>query len=363
MKRGSADERFMRRCFELAGRGRGSVEPNPMVGAVVVRGGRAVAEGWHRRFGSPHAEVDALDKAGSRAKGATLYVNLEPCSHFGKTPPCTGRILAAGVREVIAAVRDPNPAVDGRGFSLLRRRGVKVRTGPLEEEAIRLNRGFFKAHRRGLPYVGAKWAMTLDGKIATRTGDSRWVSGEKSRAWLREARDEFQAILVGANTALRDDPRLRGGKRHPIRIILDSNARLPLEAQVVRTAKEQRTIVVVTESAPPAKVRKLERAGVQIVRLEAPDLRILFEELARSGIHSILVEGGGEVHASLFEAGLADEVIVFVAPKIIGGRDAVSPVEGEGLAKMADALGLTGLAVERRGEDILIRGRARGSLT
>jgi diaminohydroxyphosphoribosylaminopyrimidine deaminase/5-amino-6-(5-phosphoribosylamino)uracil reductase len=359
MSRGSSDERFMRRCLELAARGRGSVEPNPLVGAVVARGGRVVAEGWHRRFGGPHAEVEALDRAGTRARGATLYVNLEPCRHQGKTPPCTDRILAGGVREVVAAIKDPNPIVNGKGLAILRRHGVRVRTGLLADESATLNRGFLKVHERGLPYVCAKWAMTLDGKIATRTGDSRWISGGKSRAWLHALRDEFQAILVGANTALRDDPNLKGGKRDPIRIVLDSNARLPLEAQLVRTARERRTIVVVTESAPPGKVRGLQRAGVETVTLEALDLRLLFEELARAGIQSILVEGGGEVHASLFAARLADEVLVFVAPKVVGGRDAVTPVEGEGLERMSDALRLEDVTLERLGDDAVLRARVR----
>jgi diaminohydroxyphosphoribosylaminopyrimidine deaminase/5-amino-6-(5-phosphoribosylamino)uracil reductase len=359
MTRRVADEKFMGRCLELARRGLGEVEPNPMVGALLVRDGRVIAEGWHRRFGGPHAEIDALDRAGSRSKGATLYVSLEPCPHFGKTPPCTDRIVDAGVREIVAAVRDPNPIVNGKGLQVLRRHGVKVRTGALEADAVRLNRGFFKAHRVGLPYVAAKWAMTLDGKIATRTGDSRWVSGDRARGWVRSLRDDYQAILVGANTAVRDDPGLRGGRRDPIRIVLDSNARLPLESQLVRTARERRTVIAVTDSAPSARLRQLERAGVQVIRLETPDLRVVFEELARSGIHSILVEGGGEVHASLFESGLADEVLVVVAPKIAGGRDAVTPVEGEGLSKMAEALRLKNITVERLGQDVLIRGTPR----
>jgi diaminohydroxyphosphoribosylaminopyrimidine deaminase/5-amino-6-(5-phosphoribosylamino)uracil reductase len=359
MTRRVADERFMGRCLELARRGLGEVEPNPMVGALLVRDGRVIAEGWHRRFGGPHAEVNALDRAGTRSKGATLYVSLEPCPHFGKTPPCTDRIVDAGVREIVAAVRDPNPIVNGKGLQVLRRHGVKVRTGALEEDAVRLNRGFFKAHRVGLPYVAAKWAMTLDGKIATRTGDSRWVSGDRARGWVRSLRDDYQAILVGANTAVRDDPGLRGGRRDPIRIVLDSNARLPMESQLVKSARERRTVIAVTDSAPVAKLRQLERAGVQVIRLETPDLRVVFEELARSGIHSILVEGGGEVHASLFESGLADEVLVVVAPKIAGGRDAVTPVEGEGLSKMAEALRLKNITVERLGQDVLIRGTPR----
>ncbi|MBI4566310.1 MAG: bifunctional diaminohydroxyphosphoribosylaminopyrimidine deaminase/5-amino-6-(5-phosphoribosylamino)uracil reductase RibD [Planctomycetes bacterium] len=354
----AADERHMRRCLDLASQGVGGVEPNPLVGAVVVRNGRIVAEGWHRHFGGPHAEVQALERAGRRAKGATLYLNMEPCCHFGKTPPCTDRVIAGGVREVIVSHRDPNPIVRGKGLRILRRHGLRVRTGILEAEALALNRGFVKYHTRGIPYVAVKWAMTLDGKIATRTGDSRWISGKESRARVHRLRDEFQAILVGARTALRDDPQLKGWKRDPIRIVLDSGARLPLEAQLVRTARERRTIMAVTSEAPPNKVRRLERAGVEIVaQQEEIDMRILFEELGRSGIQSMLVEGGGEVHASVLDADLADEAIVFVGPKIVGGRDAVTPVEGKGVAKMAAALTLKEVRVECLGNDALIRGK------
>ncbi|MBI2899479.1 MAG: bifunctional diaminohydroxyphosphoribosylaminopyrimidine deaminase/5-amino-6-(5-phosphoribosylamino)uracil reductase RibD [Planctomycetes bacterium] len=352
------DAAFMERALELARRGAGAVEPNPMVGAVVVRGSRVVGEGWHKEFGGPHAEVFAIRAAGAKAKGATLYVNLEPCSpHPKKTPPCTDLVAKAGIAGVVAAMRDPNPAVCGRGLALLRKAGIRTKVGLLEKEARRLNAAFEKFHRTGLPYVLSKWAMTLDGKIATPTGDSRWISGEASRAWLKRLRDEYQAILIGANTALRDDPGLRGRTRLPVRIVLDSKARVPLDAQVVRTARAQRTILAVSAEAPAEKVRLLERAGVEVIRIEEMDMRVLFEELANAGLIKILVEGGGEVHASVFEDDLADEVCVFVGPKIAGGKDAKTPVEGDGVAKMAECLRLRDVTIERIDDDVVIRGR------
>lgn len=357
---GGKHEIHIRRCFALARKGLGAVEPNPRVGAVLVKGDRIVGEGWHERFGGPHAEVNALKCAGAKARGATLFVSLEPCRHYGKTPPCTEAIVKAGVREVVAAARDPHAVVDGKGAAALRRAGLKVTLGVLEAEARRANPGFFKFHEKGLPYVVAKWAMTLDGKIATKTGDSRWISNEDSRAALHRLRDEYQATLIGSNTALRDDPRLRGAKRLPIRVVLDSYAKVPIEAALVKTAREQRTIIAVSTSAPEQKVRALQRAGVQIVRLEVMDMRVLLEELARDGIHSILVEGGGEVHSSLFEANLADEVVAFVAPKVIGGREAKTPVEGAGFERMSQAVELAGLTVDRIGDDVVIRGLVRG---
>jgi diaminohydroxyphosphoribosylaminopyrimidine deaminase/5-amino-6-(5-phosphoribosylamino)uracil reductase len=351
------DEAFMGRALELARRGGGRTAPNPLVGAVIVKQGRIVGEGYHRAFGGPHAEVSALRAAGPRARGATAYVTLEPCSpHPKKTPPCTEALSRSGLACVVVAMRDPNPMVDGRGLSLLRKAGIRVRLGVLSREARALNAPFIKVHTRGLPYVVAKWAMTLDGKIATRTGDSRWVSGERSRAWLHRFRDTFQAILVGSGTVLRDDPRLRGARTMPTRIILDTAARTPPTAVVVRTAREQPTILAVSPSASPERLRRLERAGVQLLQLDIRDLRLVFEALAREGLHKILVEGGGEVHASVFEAGLADEVCIFVAPKIAGGREAKTPVEGQGLERMADALESGPLTVERLGADIVLRG-------
>lgn len=352
------DERFMRRALELAAKGRGRVEPNPLCGAVVVRSGRIVGEGCHMAYGGPHAEVVALRAAGGRAQGATMYVTLEPCApHPKKTPPCAPLLAERGIRRVVVAMRDPNPLVDGKGLAILRKAGVRIATGLLGAEARALNAPFVKFHTRGLPYVVAKWAMTLDGKIAARTGDSRWVSNERSRAWLHKFRDSFQAILVGSGTVLRDDPQMRGARTRPARIILDTSARTPLGAKIVTSAREQTTILAVGAAAPPEKVRALKRAGVQVLQLDVVDLRLVFEALARDGYHRILVEGGGEVHASVFEDGLADEVCAFVAPKIVGGRYAKTPVEGTGLERMAEALALSDVTVERIGDDVLLRGK------
>ena len=355
----SSDEKFMRRALELAAKAGNRTAPNPLVGAVVVRGGRIVGEGYHREYGGPHAEVHALRTAGAKARGATLYVTLEPCSpHPKQTPPCTDLVLRSGVARVVAAIRDPHPMVCGRGLSILRRAGIRVTTGVCAAEAAELNAPFIKVHERGLPYVAVKWAMTLDGKIATRTGDSRWVSNERSRAWLHRWRDSFHAILVGSGTLLRDDPMLRGAKSRCTRIILDSTARTPVDAQVVRTAREQPTILAVAPGAPPGRLRRLKAAGVQILELDIRNLRLVFEALAGEGLQKILVEGGGEVHASVLrEPGLADEACVFVAPKVVGGRTAKTPVEGEGAATMAEALRLTDVRLERLGDDVMIRGR------
>ena len=355
----SADEKFMGRALELAAKAGNRTAPNPLVGAVVVKGGRIVGEGWHREYGGPHAEVHAIRAAGAKARGAALYVSLEPCSpHPKKTPPCTDLIVRSGLSRVVAAMRDPNPMVSGRGLSILRRAGIKVSTGACAAEAAELNAPFIKVHERGLPYVAVKWAMTLDGKIATRTGDSRWVSNDRSRTWLHRWRDTFHAILVGSGTLLRDDPTLRGAKSRPTRIILDSTARTPIDARVVKTAREQPTILAVAPGAPEARLRRLRKAGVQVLELDVRDLRLVFEALAGEGLHKILVEGGGEVHASVLrEAGIADEACVFVAPKIVGGRGAKTPVEGEGLSTMAEALQLTDVRVERSGDDVVIRGK------
>jgi diaminohydroxyphosphoribosylaminopyrimidine deaminase/5-amino-6-(5-phosphoribosylamino)uracil reductase len=351
------DETFMRRALELAAQGGVRVMPNPRVGAVVVRGGRIVGEGAHRVFGGPHAEVLALRAAGPKAKGATMYVTLEPCSpHPKKTPPCSALLASSGLARLVVALRDPNPLVDGKGIAAVRRAGIRVDVGCLAAEARRGNAPFVKFHTRGLPYVVAKWAMTLDGKIATRTGDSRWVSNERSRAWLQRFRDTFQAILVGSGTVLRDDPILRGARTRPARIVLDTNASTPPGSKVVRTAREQETILAVAPGAPEKRLAALRRLGVRILELDVRDLRLVFEALAGEGLQRILVEGGGEVHASVLEAGVADEACVFVAPKLVGGRGAKTPVEGEGFDRMAQALALRDLSVERIGDDLLIRG-------
>ena len=354
----SVDQRFMRRALDLAARGTARVLPNPRVGAVVVRDGRVVGEGFHRAYGGPHAEVFGLRAAGTRAKGATLYVTLEPCSpHAKKTPPCSELVARSGVKRVVVAMKDPNPSVNGRGLARLRRARIKVACGILANSARELNEPFIKAHTRGLPYVVAKWAMTLDGKIATRTGDSKWISSALSRASAKRARDEFQAILVGSRTALRDNPMLRGARTRPVRVVPDTTAQTSLASNLVRTARRHPTWIFCSTSAPAKRIRALRERGVKVFQLEAMDLRVLLERLAIESIHKVLVEGGGEVHASLFEDRLVDEVCVFVAPKISGGRGAATPVGGDGIAKMARARRLKDVTVDRLGGDIVVRAR------
>lgn len=353
----------MKRALALARRGRTS--PNPMVGAVVVRHGRIVGEGFHPRAGESHAEVFALQAAGDLARGADLYVTLEPCCHHGKTGPCTEAIIAAGIRKVYAAMVDPNPQVAGKGIEALRAAGIEVEVGLLESEAQELNRGFVRRVTCGRPFVLWKAAMTLDGKIATRTGDSRWVSGESSRRYAHRLRAESDAIMVGIGTVLADDPSLtnrqdaknaKNIKNQPIRIVVDSEGRVPADAKVL--SGEAPTIIVTKQGAPEANLRKLRSAGARILGIHDNegriDLRCLLAELGKMGIHNLLLEGGGELAASMIAAGLVDRGLIFIAPKIAGGRDAKSPVEGEGVELMADAYSTSKPRVLRFGDDVAL---------
>jgi len=356
-------ERFMRRALALAKGGRGRVEPNPMVGCVIVRGAQVVGEGYHERFGEDHAEVNALLAAGDAAKGADMYVTLEPCAHHGKTPPCAEAVIRAEVGRVIAAVRDPNPQTRGRGFDRLRAAGIDIVEGVLEEDATRLNAPFFKLIRTGMPYVTLKWAMTLDGKIAARSGDSKWVTGERARERVHEMRDWSDAILVGINTVLADDPALtcrKPGGRNPIRGVLDSGARTPTDSQIVATARDIRTVIASRGGADDARVETLRKRGCEVWLDAGPgprvDMKWLLTKLGKAPVTNLLVEGGGEVIAAFLESGLADRVAAFIAPKIAGGRDAPSPVQGEGIERMADALRLRRVQWSRLGEDFLIEG-------
>lgn len=356
------DNEWMGLALRLAEATLGQTSPNPAVGAVVVHQGQVLGIGAHLRAGEAHAEVHALDMAGDRARGATLYVTLEPCSHHGRTPPCTERILASGVTKVVVATSDPNPRVAGRGIRQLREAGLEVVTGVREAEAARLNRFFFKWVRSGLPYVTVKTASTLDGKIATATGDSRWVTGEAARERVHLMRHQHDAILVGSGTALADDPqlttRLPGGGRNPLRIIADSRLRLPLSARVFRDGQAP-TLVLTTPLAPTAKVRELEQIGVEVWVLESADGRVPLREalrrLASRGVVSVLAEGGGQLNFSLLQERLVDEVVAFIAPKIIGGAGPTS-YQGSGWEKMADALHLREVQVEQIGEDWCLRG-------
>ncbi len=366
------DEQMMRRALELAERGRGRVEPNPVVGAVVALGETIVGEGHHEFFGAPHAEVNALTAAGDRARGATLYVTLEPCCHHGKTPPCTDAIAAAGVSRVVAAMQDPFHAVSGGGFAALRSAGIKLEVGLCETQALRLNAPFVKLNLRGLPFFIAKWAMTLDGKIATVTGDSKWVSSDASRNLVQEMRNRADAVVVGVRTAVLDDPlltcRLPGG-RNPRRIIIDTQARLPLTSRLVRTVNEAPVWVACGPSAPEASLRALSRAGCRIIQLpeghhraEGPERRrgvsvaALAEILGRELITNVLVEGGAAVLASFFEAKLVDRVKAFIAPKLLGGEHAPGAIGGAGVRSMGQAWTLGEITVTRIAEDVLIEG-------
>jgi len=352
---------FMARALELAERGRGRVEPNPMVGAVVVRGGRILGEGYHDHFGGPHAEPLAIGAAGEACRGATLYVTLEPCTHHGKTPPCVDAVCAAAFARVVVAMIDPHPHNQGRGIEQLGAAGIEVEVGLLEGQARRLNAPFIKLTTRGLPFVTAKWAMSLNGKAATRTGDSRWISSPPSRELVHSLRGQADAILVGIRTALSDDPLLTArppGPRTPTRIVADSRARLPLESRLVRSASEAPLVVATTDAAPADRRAGLEQAGVEVLVLLADDervsLRALVEELGRRRMTNLLLEGGGELCAAALAAGLVDKLLVLVAPKVIGGRDAATPVEGEGVDEIAGALEAREWTMRRVGDDVLI---------
>ena len=359
------DEYFMGEALRAARHALGRTSPNPLVGAVVVRGDRIVSIGWHRAAGTPHAEVHALHAAGELSRGATLYVTLEPCSHYGRTPPCVNAIIDAGISRVVAAMSDPNPKVAGRGFELLRQAGIKVECGVLEQEARRLNEVFLKWITTGLPFVMLKTAMSLDGKIATSTGQSQWITSEVARRRVHEWRNIFDGIMVGIGTVLADNPslttRLDSGGRNPIRIIVDSSARTPIDANVV-IDRQSRTIIAVTERAPRDRIDALRDRGVEIITAgseERVDLRQLLKELAVREITSVMVEGGGTLNFSLLKAGLVDKLNAFIAPKVLGGRNALTGVEGEGFSTLREAIELAEVSTEMIGGDILIGGYCR----
>jgi diaminohydroxyphosphoribosylaminopyrimidine deaminase/5-amino-6-(5-phosphoribosylamino)uracil reductase len=362
-----SDLDFMRLAMRLARRGFGRTSPNPMVGAVLVRDGAVIGQGWHRRAGGPHAEIEALAGAikNGGAAGGTLFVTLEPCCTHGRTPPCTDAIIAAGIQRVVVAARDANPAHAGRGFKILERAGIAVSTGLLTAEAALMNESFnhWIVNRR--PFVTVKAAMSLDGKIATITGESKWITGEKARAFGMKLRTGADAILAGINTILRDDPSLTvrrpgwAGKRLR-RIILDARARTPLGARVVSDAEAASTIVVVTRAAPAGRVEAL-RKKVRV--LTAPragggiNLRWLLDRLGREDVTALLVEGGGETNASFLEQGLAQRVAFFYAPLVLGGRGAPKAVAGAGAARLQEALRLRDAVWRRLGPDLVLTAR------
>ncbi len=359
------DSLLMSRALELAARGLGCVEPNPMVGCVLIRHGMVVGEGYHKKFGGPHAEIEALRVAGERARGSTAYVTLEPCCHHGKTGPCTQALIETGVVRVIAAMRDPFPRVAGGGFAELSAAGIIVEEGLLTEQAAVLNAAYLKRLGTGLPWVIAKWAMTLDGKIATHTGDSQWISSESSRALVHELRGRVDAILVGGGTARRDDPLLTArpaGARTALRVVLDSKAHLSMDSQLMRTAREVPLLVAVGSNSAAHERERLKSAGAEVLVLQSDDhehrLREVLTELARRECTNVLVEGGSRILGSLLDANLIDEVYAFVAPKIIGGFLAPSPLAGNGLSHMNAALAFDG-EWRASGVDMLFVGRRK----
>jgi len=345
-----------------AERGRGAVEPNPMVGAVLVREGRVVGLGHHARFGGPHAEVMALRNAAEAARGATLYVTLEPCCHQGKTPPCTDAILQAGVAKVVAAIRDPFPRVDGGGLAILRSAGVPVDLGLQAVAAAELNAPYLKRVSTGLPYITAKWAMTLDGKTAVAAGDSRWISAPGSRSLVHQLRGWMDAILVGIGTVLADDPQLTArpaGPRTATRMVLDSKALLPLNSRLVQTAHDVPVLVAVSQQAPADRRRALEEWGCEVVVLGG-DTRVpimeLLAELGHRAMTNLLVEGGGKVLGSFLEEGQVDEVEAYIAPILEGGDHPRTPVRGPGVLRMSAAARLQNVAYSEVDGDMRVRG-------
>jgi diaminohydroxyphosphoribosylaminopyrimidine deaminase/5-amino-6-(5-phosphoribosylamino)uracil reductase len=419
-------EDFMKEALRLAEHGRGSVEPNPVVGAVVVFDENIVGRGFHEYFGGPHAEVNAIREAGASANDSTLYVTLEPCAHFGKTPPCADAVIEAGVRAVVVAMRDPNPLVNGKGIYKLRSAGIEVIEGVLETEAKKLNRPFLKLQKTGLPYVIAKWAMSVDGRIATAAGESKWITSDEARKQGCLLRAGVRAVMVGIGTVLADDPVLTLRDvpgQQPVRIIVDSKARLPVESQIVQTAREIETYVAVTRAASSADVVKLCELGCKVLEIDDEEhptyepptgetslderrqeaeekrkvdetaavenhenslcpvcelvppskvphvthvavhagtgrvnMRQLMQKLAELGMLRVMVEGGAELLGCLFDARLVDEVFIFVAPMIIGGKNAIGPIGGKGIRELASALRLSDLTLQKVGSDFLVHG-------
>ena len=333
-------EKYMRLAIELARKAEGNTSPNPIVGAVIVKNNEIIGKGYHKKAGLPHAEINALRDAGQKAKGAILYVTLEPCGHFGRTPPCTAAIIKSGIKQVVIAMRDPNPVNNGNGIRKLNRHGIKTKVGLLAKDAMAMNRPYIKFITKKIPFVTVKVAQSLDGKIATKRGDSKWISSEDSRRYVHKLRRIADAVMVGANTIRRDDPLLlsRSRGKQPVRVIVSGRSGIPSGAKIFSGRHK----------APVIVVRPAGRSGRKV------NLNKLLTALAKRGIINILVEGGGELIAGLVKENLVDRFLVFIAPKIIGGRDAKTAVEGSGIEKIKDALGLKNMSVKRFKEDILI---------
>ncbi|MBP2026802.1 diaminohydroxyphosphoribosylaminopyrimidine deaminase/5-amino-6-(5-phosphoribosylamino)uracil reductase [Acetoanaerobium pronyense] len=362
------DQIYMKRAIELAKKGEGYVNPNPLVGAVIVKDGKIIGEGFHRGYGKNHAEVDAFESLIESPIGATIYVNLEPCSHFGKTPPCANRIVAEGIKRVVIAMKDPNPLVSGNGIKILKENNIDVTVGVLEEEATKLNEIFIKYITTGIPFFIVKTAMTLDGKIASYTGDSKWITGELAREKVHKIRHRMSGIMVGIGTVLKDNPSLTTrlnmkDTMDPHRIIVDTSCRIPLDSKVLNLDSKSKTIIVTTENASDGKIKRIKDKGAEVIILPKVngkvDLKALAIKLGEMKIDSVLIEGGSSLNYSAFDAQIVDKVMAFIAPKIIGGVEAKTPVGGDGIKLIKDSINISCLEATKIGDDILIEGYVR----
>lgn len=355
-----SDIQYMQKAIQLALKAKGKTSPNPLVGAVVVKNNKIIAQGWHKKCGSDHAEISAFKNASVSLKGASLYVNLEPCCHYGRTPPCVDEIIRQGIKEVIIAMKDPNPLINGKSIATLKKNNIKVKVGILENVARAINPEFIKFQTTGLPFVTAKSAQTLDGKIAAKTGDSKWITSGKTREFARKLRDNFDAILVGINTVLKDDPSLNAYSKIKKlkKIVLDSKLRISPQAKLFDGVKVEDVFLAVTKQAPKSKIEYFLRKGINVIICPEKEGKInliwLFKDLAKKRILSILIEGGAEVIGSALKDNLVDKMNIYIAPKILGDNDALSSVSGVNTFKINNAIQLNNLTLKKIGEDIFI---------
>ncbi|MGX4599633.1 bifunctional diaminohydroxyphosphoribosylaminopyrimidine deaminase/5-amino-6-(5-phosphoribosylamino)uracil reductase RibD [Faecalimicrobium sp. JNUCC 81] len=357
------DKFYMNLALELAKKGKGRVNPNPMVGAVIVKNNKIIGQGYHEEYGKSHAEINAINSTKESVDDSTMYVTLEPCSHYGKTPPCVEKIIESKISKVVIASLDPNPLVSGKGVIKLIDAGIEVVSGILDEENKKLNEVFMKYIVKKIPFVIMKSAMSLDGKISTRTGESKWISSDESRENVHKLRNEVMGILVGVNTIIQDNPqltcRLENGKT-PIKIVVDSNLRIPMDSKVIKDAHNYRTIIITTLLAKESIVKELENKGVEIIIAESKDnsvdLNDMVKQLGQLNIDSILLEGGATLNFSAIKEGIVDKLQVYIAPKLIGGKSSKTPIGGNGIEKLKDAYQIRDISVKMLSEDILIEG-------
>lgn len=353
---------YMNLAIKLALKAKAMTSPNPMVGCIITKNGKIVGKGYHKKAGMAHAEIEALDEAGISVKGATMYVTLEPCVHFGRTPPCVDRIISSGIKEVIIGMLDPNPLVNGKGINILKANNIKVQVGFCEEKLKRMNESFLKYITKRIPFVTVKVAQSLDGKVATRTGESKWITSDKTRNFTHKMRQYYDAIIVGVNTVLRDDPRLEAwsSKRQPVKVIVDSKLSTPEQANIFLTKGKVIIVTLPVLHGQETENKKALSQKAKILEVKEKDgqvnLKDMMKKLAQMEITNVLVEGGGTLIGSLFDEGLVDKVEFFVSPKIIGGKDAISSVMGKGISRIDSAIMLKELSIKRFKEDLFIEG-------